>query len=132
MVVTFLATVFASLAVHAEVVVPVGVHEAVVAVAERSGTDGLLAGTRGLKDTRASLKGGRAPVVIIRVAAAVAVVVAVTITAFSIDFDASVNLRFLLSENLLNWLFEEVLDADGGGSSYEEDCGKGFHFERTL
>ena len=76
-----LAAVFASLVVDADVVGPVGVHAAVVAVAEGTGADGLLAGSRGLQHAGAALESRRTMVVFgigagrVRVVAALLVVV---------------------------------------------------------
>ena len=77
----------AGLVIDADVVVPVSVHEAVVAVAERSGADSIFAGAGWLQHAWASLKGGRAPVV---------VVIAAVATVFVLPFALSFCLGFSL------------------------------------
>ena len=65
------AAVLAGPVVDADVVLPVVVHEAVVAVAERTGTDGILARAWHLHDAGALVQHGRAVVLVVVVVAAV-------------------------------------------------------------
>ena len=93
------------LVVDADVVIPVGVHEALVAVAEGGPFEDGLAGTGGLIDTGASLQGGRAVVLIVAVAVVPAVVVPVAL---------GVGFHFGLAKH--GWDFIDLLKADGSGS----------------
>ena len=99
----FAAAVFARLAVDADVVVPIGVHEAVVAVAQRTGLQGCLAGARRLQHARAPFKSRRAVVV--------AVAVAVRVAAVQRARSASAVLIFLVSSPSRNF---EVLGIRSG------------------
>ena len=94
------------LVVDADVVIPVGVHVALVAVAEWGPFEDGLAGTGRLIDTGASLQGGRASVAILAVAVVPAVVVPVA--------GLGVGFHFGLAKH--GWNFIDLLKADGSGS----------------
>ena len=66
-----LSAVLAGAVIDADVVVPVGVHEAVVAVAEGASAEGLLGGAWHLDDARALVQHRRAVVVTVVVAAVI-------------------------------------------------------------
>jgi len=67
------AAVFASLVVNAHFVVPVGVHEAFVAVAKRGVAQGQRAGAGWLEDTGALVQNGWAVVIVVIIAAVIPV-----------------------------------------------------------
>ena len=92
----FVAAVFAGLAIDTDVVVPVGMHESIVAVAQRTRLQGCLAGAGRLQHTGAPFQSRRAVVV------AIAVGVAVRRT------------RLAPVTILLVW-WSELFDFDGGG-----------------
>ena len=74
------SAVFAGLLIiDADVVVPVGVHESLVAVAKRGSLQDGLASTGRLIDTWASLEGGRAIVLVVAVAIVPAFVMPVAV-----------------------------------------------------
>ena len=94
------------LIIDADVMIPVGMHEALVAVAEGSPFEDGLAGTGRLIDTGASLQGGRASVTILTVAVVPAVVIPVA--------GLSVGCHFGLAELVRNC--SNLLKVDGSGS----------------
>ena len=89
------------LVIDADVVVPVSVHEALVAVAERGSVKDGLAGTGRLIHAGTSLQGGRATVVI------VAVAIVIPVAGLSVGFN------FCLAE--LGWYCSNLLKVDGSG-----------------
>ena len=99
------------LVIDADVVVPVGVHESLVAVAKRGSLQDGLASTRGLIDTWASLEGGRAIVLVVAVAIVPAFVmpVAAVIGVVVLGFDS----HFGLAK--LGWNCSNLLKVDGSG-----------------
>ena len=132
-VLVFLAAFFASLVVDADVVVPVRVHAAVVAVAERSGAKSLLAGARRLQYARAALE-GRWTIVVLRVGAGgvgrvVTVLLVLTLLAPGLGFNDSLwGHRRRLREHLVHRIFDVGLDAKGVGCRDEQECGElGLH-----
>ena len=87
--------------IDTNVVVPVSVHEALVAVAEGGPIKDGLAGTRRLIHTGASLQGGRATVVVVTVA------IVIPVASLSVGFN------FGLAE--LGWYCSNLLKVDGSG-----------------
>ena len=117
------AAVFAGPVIDADVVVPVGVHPAVVAVAERTSTEGLLARAWHLHDTGALVQDGRAVVLVVVVAAVVALVR---------GRDPVLGLGLNLSELAFNGrdgCSADLLHKDGGVGCDEEGSeeSEGFH-----
>ena len=108
-----LAAVFAGVVVAADVVIPVSVHEAAVAVAERALVDGTLAGAGRLQNTGALLQSRRAVVVAIVTLLAVASTSLLRVGLGEVGLDSGVR-----------------LDLDGGDSGGEDSNGaKKFHLE---
>ena len=130
-----LAAFLARLVVDTDRVVPVGVHESVVAVAERTGAESLLAWAWRLKHAGTTLKGRRAVVVIVGTATAVvmmivmiiSIIMVLVVTALSGDFKGICS--SLLGESLFYGLFDQVLDSHCVGGRKEEKCGElALHF----
>ena len=109
------------LVIDADVVVPVGVHESVVAVAERGSVKDLLAGAGGLQHSWASLKSGWAAVSI------AAVVVPIAVIAISAPVFGCFGLTELL-RSCIDFLEDDGL-RDGGG---EDGKANEFHCERVC
>ena len=104
------SAVFAGLLIiDADVVVPVGVHESVVAVAKRGSLQDGLASTGRLIDTWASLEGGRAIVLVVAVAIVPAFVMPVAAFRVVLGIDS----HFGLAK--LGWNCSDLLKVDCSG-----------------
>ena len=105
------SAVFAGLLIiDADVVVPVGVHESLVAVAKRGSFQDGLASTGRLIDTWASLEGGRAIVLVVAVAIVPAFVMPVAV---AVRVVLGIDSHFGLAK--LGWNCSDLLKVDCSG-----------------